>query len=126
MAMASLSDDIEVGWGQDHSFFYMDGPDDNQTLALCLDETHGSGFHTKEAYLYARFDIDIMLVPNNSAGTVTTIYVSLHPPECHARACLVWARSPCRLWIQRFHDLVDLICKLMRAAVPGGCAVGVP
>ncbi|KAM0931049.1 hypothetical protein ACQ4PT_000554 [Festuca glaucescens] len=75
MAMASLYDDIEVGWGQDHSFFYMDGPDDNQTLALCLDESHGSGFHTKEAYLYARFDVDIMLVPNNSAGTVTTLYL---------------------------------------------------
>jgi xyloglucan:xyloglucosyl transferase len=79
MAMADLSDDIVVGWGQDHSFFYMDGPDDDQTLALCLDETgHGSGFHTKESYLYARFDVDIMLIPNNSAGTVTTLYVSLH------------------------------------------------
>jgi xyloglucan:xyloglucosyl transferase len=78
IAMASLSDDIEVGWGQDHSFFYKAGTDDKQTLALCLDETHGSGFHTKEAYLYARFDIDIRLVPKNSAGTVTTLYVSLH------------------------------------------------
>ena len=78
MAMASLHDDIEVVWGQDHSFFYVDRPGDNETLALCLDETHGSGFHTKQAYLYARFDVDLMLVPNNSAGTVTTLYVSLH------------------------------------------------
>ncbi|CAM0880150.1 unnamed protein product [Alopecurus aequalis] len=75
MAMASMYDDVEVEWGQDHSFFYMDGPDDNPTLALCLDETHGSGFHTKEAFLYARFDVDLMLVPNNSAGTVTTLYL---------------------------------------------------
>lgn len=85
MAMASIYDDVEVNWGQDHSFFYTDGGGDElQTLALCLDQSRGgSGFHTKEAYLYARFDIDIMLVPKNSAGTVTTLYVSPHPmPIC--------------------------------------------
>ncbi|KAF0901138.1 hypothetical protein E2562_038160 [Oryza meyeriana var. granulata] len=72
-AAASMYDDVEVVWGSDHSFFYMDGEAD--TLALCLDETHGSGFRSKDAYLYARFDIDMMLVANNSAGTVTTLYL---------------------------------------------------
>ncbi|KAI4982411.1 hypothetical protein ZWY2020_022903 [Hordeum vulgare] len=75
VAMAYLDDDIEVVWGDDHSFFYMDDAGDDEILALCLDETHGSGFHTKEAYLYARFDVDLMLVPDNSAGTVTTLYL---------------------------------------------------
>ncbi|KAL5231811.1 hypothetical protein ABZP36_030587 [Zizania latifolia] len=77
VAMALMYDDVEVVWGADHSFFYMDGGGDagGDTLALCLDETHGSGFRSKDAYLYARFDIDIMLVANNSAGTVTTLYL---------------------------------------------------
>ena len=84
MAMAYMYDDIEIVWGDDHSFFYMDDAGDDEILALCLDQTHGSGFHSKEAYLYARFDVDLMLVPDNSAGTVTTLYVSpsidLRPP----------------------------------------------
>ncbi|OEL23103.1 putative xyloglucan endotransglucosylase/hydrolase protein 25 [Dichanthelium oligosanthes] len=81
MAMAARSgvasllyDQIDITWGQDHSFFYMDG--DLDTLALCLDEARGgSGFASKDAYLYGRFDIDIMLVANNSAGTVATFYL---------------------------------------------------
>ncbi|KAF7091429.1 hypothetical protein CFC21_094010 [Triticum aestivum] len=75
MAMAYMYDDIEIVWGDDHSFFYMDDAGDDEILALCLDQTHGSGFHSKEAFLYARFDVDLMLVPDNSAGTVTTLYL---------------------------------------------------
>ena len=71
-AVALLKDDIEFMWGPDHSFFY----DDGNTLALCLEKTHGSGFRSKGTYLYARYDIDVKLVANNSAGTVTTVYVS--------------------------------------------------
>ncbi|KAJ1267855.1 hypothetical protein BS78_07G090400 [Paspalum vaginatum] len=71
-AVAMLYDDIEISWGAD-SFFYMDG--DVDTLALGLDHTCGSGFSSKQTYLYARFDMDIKLVANNSAGTVTTFYL---------------------------------------------------
>ena len=83
MAMAArpgvaslLYDQVEITWGGDRSFFYMEreGVD---VLALCLEETNGgSGFASKDTYLYGRFDIDIMLVANNSAGTVATFYVS--------------------------------------------------
>ena len=38
----------------------------------------GSGFRSKSSYLFARIDIDIKLVAGNSAGTVTTVYVSEH------------------------------------------------
>jgi len=74
--VALLYDDIEISWGQD-TFFYMDG--DMDTLALGLDHTSGSGFSSKDAYLYARFDMDIKLVSNDSAGTVATFYVSPLP-----------------------------------------------
>ncbi|KAJ1267857.1 hypothetical protein BS78_07G090600 [Paspalum vaginatum] len=75
-AVALLKDDVDFMWGSDHSFFYKDGRNGVDTLALCLEKTHGSGFRSKGAYLYARFDIDVKLVANNSAGTVTTIYLT--------------------------------------------------
>ncbi|CAO2176012.1 unnamed protein product [Urochloa humidicola] len=70
-----LYDQVDITWGGDHSFFYMEreGVD---VLALCLEETNGgSGFASKDAYVFGRFDIDIMLVANNSACTVATFYL---------------------------------------------------
>jgi hypothetical protein len=84
-AVALLKDDIEFMWGPDHSFF----SDDGNTLALCLEKTHGSGFRSKGAYLYARYDIDVKLVANNSAGTVTTVYVSCPPDPAAAMPSLI-------------------------------------
>jgi len=74
--VALLYDDIQISWGQD-TFFYKDG--DIDTLALGLDHTSGSGFSSKDAYLYARFDMDIKLVANDSADTVATFYLSPLP-----------------------------------------------
>ena len=74
--VALLYDDFEISWGQD-TFFYMDG--DTDTLAHGLDHTSGSGFSSKDAYLYARFDMDIKLVANDSADTVATFYLSPLP-----------------------------------------------
>ncbi|KAL6660857.1 hypothetical protein ACP70R_000241 [Stipagrostis hirtigluma subsp. patula] len=69
-----MYEQVNVTWGKEHSFFFMDG-DGMDTLALYLDETHGSGFASNDAYLYGRFDIDIKLIENNSAGTVATLYL---------------------------------------------------
>ena len=36
----------------------------------------GVGFQTKERYLFGGFDLEIKLVPGESAGTITSLYVS--------------------------------------------------
>ncbi|KAF8655435.1 hypothetical protein HU200_061182 [Digitaria exilis] len=84
VVMASLHDDIELMFGGDHFAFHTGG-DGVETLALRLDKDHGAGFRSKESYLFARYDIDLKLVANDSAGTVTTVYLTpdLVPPEEH-------------------------------------------
>lgn len=71
-----ITDKLEILWGQTQ---VLNG---DQTIALSLDRAMGSGFRSKTSYLFARIDIDIKLVPKNSAGTVTTVYVSEYSSIC--------------------------------------------
>lgn len=65
--------DFDITWGDRRAQILNGG----QGLTLSLDKVSGSGFQSKNEYLFGRIDMQIKLVEGNSAGTVTAYYVSL-------------------------------------------------
>ncbi|KAH9303090.1 hypothetical protein KI387_014673 [Taxus chinensis] len=66
---ASFNSDFDISWGSDHAKIV----DNGQQLQLTLDQSSGSGFQSKNEYLFGKIDMQIKFVP---AGSVTAYYLS--------------------------------------------------
>ncbi|KAJ7287978.1 hypothetical protein O6H91_07G127000 [Diphasiastrum complanatum] len=70
----SFQSEFNITWSGNNVMIFNDG----NMIQLVLDNVtrSGSGFTSKHQYLFGRIDMQIKLVPGDSAGTITAYYLS--------------------------------------------------
>lgn len=91
---AGFYDRFDVGGSGDHVRVTDDGK--TQQVALVMDRgSGGAGFTSRDKYLFGEFSVQMKLVGGNSAGTVTSFYVSKLFALCLTYLYLPDFVSPC-------------------------------
>lgn len=71
ISAGNLNQDFQITWGDGRANIVNNG----ELLHLSLDKASGSGFQSKNEFLFGQIDMQLKLVAGNSAGTVTAYYV---------------------------------------------------
>ncbi|ONK67162.1 uncharacterized protein A4U43_C06F16660 [Asparagus officinalis] len=75
---ANFNSDFDIVTGIDGHATILDG---GEELRLSMDKNSGSGVASKTKFLFGKFDARMKLIARNSAGTVTSFYLSSEPPN---------------------------------------------
>ncbi|KAJ9548619.1 hypothetical protein OSB04_021162 [Centaurea solstitialis] len=71
LVSADFYNEFDITWGDGRGKILS-----GDLLTLSLDKSSGSGFESRNEYLFGKIDMQLKLVAGNSAGTVTAYYLS--------------------------------------------------